>query len=172
MGRVYLLRTILIFPQLNNIEIIDEIRNRYDPLAKLIRPHITLVFPFESEITNDELDAELTRCVEHIAPFELELRGFSKTNDHYLFMNIDKGKDMVKSIHNNLYSNYFNKYDSGLSYIPHMTVGKLNSVQELDEAYEYVSKIDSRFKTIVSKISVEMIGEHEESIIVFEKILN
>jgi hypothetical protein len=42
----------MIFPQFKNIEIINEIRNRYDPLAKLVRPHITLVFPFENEMSN------------------------------------------------------------------------------------------------------------------------
>ena len=49
------LRTIMIFPEFDNIDIIDEIRAKYDPLAKLVRPHITIVFPFEMEITNDEL---------------------------------------------------------------------------------------------------------------------
>ena len=49
----------MIFPQFNNIETIDEIRDRYDPLAKLVCPHITLVFPFESEITNDEVQEKL-----------------------------------------------------------------------------------------------------------------
>jgi 2'-5' RNA ligase len=42
----------MIFQQFKNIEIINEIRNRYDPLAKLVRPHITLVFPFENEMSN------------------------------------------------------------------------------------------------------------------------
>ena len=51
-----MLRTIMIFPQFNNIEIIDGIRDRYDPLAKLVRPHITLVFPFESEMLQGCMD--------------------------------------------------------------------------------------------------------------------
>lgn len=50
----------MIFPQFNNIEIINEIRHRYDPLANLLRPHITLVFPFESDMTNDEVEEKLT----------------------------------------------------------------------------------------------------------------
>ena len=39
-------RTIMIFPKFSNMEIIDRIRRNYDPLADLVRPHITLVFPF------------------------------------------------------------------------------------------------------------------------------
>lgn len=34
-----MLRTIMIFPQFDNMEIIDEIRALYDPLSGLVRPH-------------------------------------------------------------------------------------------------------------------------------------
>ena len=167
-----MLRTIMLFPQFKNIEIINEIRNRYDPLANLVRPHITLVFPFESEMTNDEVEEKLTSSLKDISPFELVLRGFSKTDDNYLFLDIEKGKDIIEAIHDELYSNHFKDYYFGLPYIPHMTVGKLNSAQELNNAYEYVKNIDDSFQTTVKKISVEMIGEHEESIIVFERTLD
>ena len=82
----------MIFPEFDNIDIIDEIRAKYDPLTKLVRPHITIVFPFEMEITNDEL-------------------------------------------------------------------------------YDSVMGNKTLFKCIITKISVEMIGENEESIIVIEKKL-
>lgn len=42
------IRTIMIFPEFEEMEIIDEIREKYDPLARLVRPHITIVFPFIS----------------------------------------------------------------------------------------------------------------------------
>lgn len=167
-----MLRTIMIFPQFKNIEIINEIRNRYDPLAKLVRPHITLVFPFENEMSNEELEEKLVSSLKDVKPFELVLHGFSKTDDNYLFLNIEKGKDIIEGIHDELYANHFKDYDLGLPYIPHMTVGKLNNDQELSNAYEYVKNIDVSFQTIVNKISVEMIGEHDESIIVFDRRLD
>ena len=49
------LRTVMIFPEFENMYVIDPVRNRYDPLAKLVRPHITIVFPFESDMSNEEL---------------------------------------------------------------------------------------------------------------------
>ena len=33
---------ILIFPKFDNIDIINEVRNKYDRLANLVSPHITL----------------------------------------------------------------------------------------------------------------------------------
>ena len=163
-------RTIMIFPQLENVEIIDEIRDRYDPLAKLVRPHVTIVFPFESEMTNAELEEELSRSLNNVSPFELVLHGFSKAMDNCLFLDVEKGKEIIEAIHDDLYSNRFKEFDPGFAYeyIPHVTVGKFDSEQDLNEAYEQVKDIDVSFQTIVKKISVEMIGEHEESIIAFE----
>ena len=53
----------MIFPQFDNIDVINSIRNKYDPLAKLVKPNITLVFPFDSEITNEQLEEVLNSCV-------------------------------------------------------------------------------------------------------------
>ena len=46
-------RAIILFPKFcSNTDLIQDIRDRYDPLASKIAPHITLVFPFESEISS------------------------------------------------------------------------------------------------------------------------
>ena len=168
-----MLRTVMIFPQFENIEIINSIRNKYDPLAKLVKPHITLVFPFDSEITNEQLEGALNSCVNEKS-FEIVMHGFSKQVDrfgNYLFLDMEKGNDIVENIHNKLYKECFRTYDLGLPYKPHITVGKMNDIQELNKAFESIRGIDDRFRTVIDKISVEMIGENEESIIVIEKKL-
>ena len=38
----------MIFPEFDNMDVIDNIREKYDPLAKLVRPHIT-IGKFENE---------------------------------------------------------------------------------------------------------------------------
>ena len=43
-------RDILIFPNFDNVEKIQEIRKKFDELYDLIPPHITIAFPFNSEI--------------------------------------------------------------------------------------------------------------------------
>lgn len=62
-------RDILIFPKFKNINKIQEIRNKYDRLANLIAPHITLgqsnnieefcKFTYEFETNVDEISVEL-----------------------------------------------------------------------------------------------------------------
>lgn len=168
------LRTIMIFPEFDNIDVIDEIRAKYDPLAKLVRPHITIVFPFEMEITNDELSMILENRLRDIKSFEIEMQGFSKCEDrfgNYLFLNVVKGTEIITQLHDLLYSNEFGEFDLGIPYMPHMTVGKLKTVDDLNNAYDSVMGNKTLFKCIITKISVEMIGENEESIIVIEKKL-
>jgi hypothetical protein len=41
-------RTIMIFPEFDNIEVINGIRTKYDPLADLVLPHIII---FEHTLT-------------------------------------------------------------------------------------------------------------------------
>lgn len=164
------LRTILIFPEFDNIEIIEQIRKKYDSLAQLIKPHITIVFHFESQMSNEELRQILQNRLKNIKPFEIELNGFSKQADqygNYLFLNIVKGENEISTIHHLLYENELKEFDSGLPYTPHLTVGKLPSTQALENAFHEIEEINAVFRTKVEKIAVEMIGENEESIIQF-----
>ena len=55
-------RTIMIFPEFKNIDVINNIRRKYESLADLVLPYITLVFPFYSEITNEKLSLYLKEC--------------------------------------------------------------------------------------------------------------
>lgn len=64
-------RCIMIFPKFENGEIIDKIREKYDPLANHIKPHITLVFPFISDIGIKELREHISSVLIEIAPFEV-----------------------------------------------------------------------------------------------------
>lgn len=168
-------RTIMIFPKFKNIDVVDDIRKKYDPLADLVLPHITLVFPFESELTNEELNLYLKEFLSDIHPFKVELEGFSKQKDrygNYLFLNVVQGMDVIKNIHDMLYKDKLKQFDAGYDYVPHMTVGKVSSIELLDKAFDDVNKCNDKFSTVVRRISVEMIGEHEESIIVIEHELN
>jgi 2'-5' RNA ligase len=165
----------MIFPEFDNIEVINNIRTKYDPLADLVLPHITLVFPFESNLTNEELQLHLEERLHGFRPFNLTLEGFRKQQDqfgNYLFLNVVQGMNEMKEIHDILYKNKLEQFKATFDYVPHMTVGKLSSLPLLDEAYDNVINYNDKFSTLVKKISVEVIGVHDESIIIIEHELN
>lgn len=167
-------RTIMIFPDFENMEIIDSIREKYDPLAKLVRPHITLVFPFENEMSNEEIEELLKKRLQDVKPFEIVINGISTIEDrfgNFLLLDVKNGAEDICFIHDTLYKNEFKQFDSGLEYKPHITIGKFQTSEELNKVYNDLKNLEDSFTTMVEKISVEMIGKNEESIVVIEKKL-
>ena len=169
-------RCIMIFPEFNNIEVINKIRKKYDPLANHVRPHITLVFPFKSNIKTDELREHIENILFKTTPFDITLKNIISARNkfgNYLFLNIYEGVEEIKQIHNNLYTDILDVYKPDWlkaedSYHPHMTVGVVENKQEYKLAIEETKKINDIFNTVVEKISVEIIDENEDSIIEME----
>lgn len=171
-------RCIMIFPKFENIKIIDEIRDKYDPLANHVRPHITLVFPFESNIETGDLREHISSIVSEIKSFEVVLQGITpvKSFGNYLFLGIQKGSEEIIKLHKKLYTGileaHYPEWLKHGKFLPHMTVGCLNADESFRSAANYVKNLDNYFKTIVNEISVEIIDENEDSIIELSILLN
>lgn len=161
-------RSILIFPDLIQKETIDTIRSRFDPLASLIKPHITLVFPFKSSYKKEEIETFAKQQLTGVSPFRLCLHGvckYQENGEHYLFVQIQDGEEEIRQLHDILYQGFMAEFKKDIPYIPHMTVGKLSSAEELERAWELVKDKELHFQTNVEHICVERIGEQGESII-------
>ena len=169
-------RCIMIFPKFSNMEIIDAIRQKYDPLANHVAPHITLVFPFESDLDTESLQKHLQEVCKEFKKFKLELGeiGRGEGYGYYLFLNVIEGKEMIVNLHNMLYGGvlkaYYPIWLNG-NYTPHMTIGNFGSEEELEMALKETKNIDVKFTTIVECVSVEIIDENEDSIIEIEHSL-
>jgi 2'-5' RNA ligase len=161
----------MIFPKFENGQIIDKVREQYDPLANHVKPHITLVFPFDSDIETTKLKEHLSSVLSQITCFEIILNGITPTNNFgkYLFLNIQKGNDEIIELHKKLYTgilqNHFPEWLKGKVFLPHMTVGNFNDEEDFEMAINQTKNIVDSFKTIVNEISVEIIDENEDSII-------
>ena len=158
-------RDILIFPQFTNIEKIENIRKQYDELYKILPPHITLAFPFESSMSNEELKDRLMQALKSVKSFEIVMSGVSLHKDeniktNYIFLNVVSGVKEIKIMHNEIYEKVLNQKMS-LEYIPHITLGTTEN-----EQIEF--ELNNKFKTIVTKVFVEKIGENEKSNVLFE----
>lgn len=156
------MRDILLFPNIDNINIIQKIRLKYDKLAQKISPHITIVFPFEDDITNEELYNKLILLTNNIECFNISLKGIILTNDKYVVLKVVMGSDKIKELHDCIYKDILPKYlRDDIEYIPHLTLGQANDLTEF-------SNFCFEFTGIVDSIFIEEIGSNEESIIVKE----
>lgn len=168
-------RTIMIFPQFENINLINEIREKYDPLAKHVSPHISLVFTFESSLTTSEVNEHLKKVLHGIRPFRLTLQEIVKVDNPlgmYLFLDIKQGNKEIKKMNLKLYTGILQTYKPAWlnqeTFMPHMTIGSFTSREDLNIAFKDTELIKESFSTIVDKISVEIIDENEDSIIEIE----
>lgn len=92
-------RTIMIFPEFHNMDVIHFYRDQYDPLSAFVRPHITLVFPFQSNMSNDRLDKHIKDKLMNIKSFELILHGVSKNDRTTRGINHNKRTQTVRINH-------------------------------------------------------------------------
>lgn len=170
-GEDIMKRCIMIVPKFDNREIIDSIRKKYDPTESFLEAHITLVFPFESVIDDDTIETHVIKTTAKIEPFEVVLQGIKsdKSFDNCIFLEVVKGIEELTKLHNNLYAGileqYMPKWLDDIKFIPHMTVGKFQSKDELDRAITELKNIKDVFRSKVSEIEVEIIGEKSSSII-------
>ncbi len=162
-------RCILIFTEFENIKRINELREKYDPAVNNVAPHITLVFPFESNIKECKIREHIERNIKGIESFEVELQGISGESDNYLFLNVTKGKDGLTELHSRLYTDILEEFKpeflNSIEFKPHLTVGKIDDDKEFVKALKGTEDFNEVFKTVVKKITVEIIGENQESII-------
>lgn len=165
-------RCVLIFPQFENVSVIDEIRKKYDPNYSNVPPHITLVFPFESDITKQQLQSHVKNTLQKTKCFCLKLGNLVKKNSrgYYLMLSVTEGSSKVKELHQKLYQGILAPFKPEWpgGFMPHMTVGQFENKTELDASYNILSGMDEQFSARICRVSVEIIGSNSESIIEFE----
>jgi len=144
------------------------VRKKFDPLYGLVSPHITLVFPFESEISTSKLEQHVRDTLVDIWPFSIQMKGITATFDNHLFLNVKKGNDNIIELHDRLYSGLLSGYmNRRYTYTPHLTVGRFKDETDLQTALNDTESFEAGFDVVVSKVVTEIIGSNGESTIEF-----
>ncbi|MGE7881937.1 2'-5' RNA ligase family protein [Bacillus sp. NPDC094077] len=163
------MRTILLFLNNMSINVIEAIRKKHDPLFGLIPPHITIVFPFESPISNDKLKLHILNVSKGIQKIEIEFANQITSEGEYLFLRVEKGKEQIKELHDILYTGpLFQFLERDIPYIPHVTAGRKESAELVAKVVKDIPSFHEKLNCVIDRISVERIGENGESIIEFE----
>ena len=103
---------------------IDAIRNEYDPTAAVCTPHITVLFPTPARVGKTPLINHIGTVLSDFKPFEVQLSGFHKSDDHWLFLTLDKGRTEVRRMYQRLYSGVLSEFGRDhTKFIPHLGLG-------------------------------------------------
>ena len=163
-------RSILLFPKFDNVDKIESIREDCDVLYGKIRPHITIVFPFLDEIDDLELIKMVRNLLSNEKKFNVKFSKTSYSNDGYIFLNCIEGSNEIIHLHDKLYNDYFKKYYKDIEYIPHITLGQLDNSNE--ELLKKINEMNDIFECNIDEVSIEKIGQNDESIILSKIKLN
>lgn len=127
-------KSILLIPKLKNIEFIETIRKKYDPLYNKVPPHITLVFPFETNIDNDVIIKHIESSLKHFQIGQFSIDGFSYFEDGYVFWNVTEGKDTLVNMNKELYSGILTPFKhKTIQYNPHITIANCSDSTQLHQ---------------------------------------
>ena len=111
------------FPKIDFTRI-NEIRSIYDPNKSYIDPHIVVVFPIDSTIGESNLIDHIQSVIKNNTSFPISLSGLEKSWDHYLYLTVSNGVEMIITLHDKLYSGVLEKYwFKDVPYKPHITLG-------------------------------------------------
>jgi 2'-5' RNA ligase len=150
---------IVIFPKYDNQFLIDQQRNQFDPLVSVLDPHHTLVFSFESDLSLEQLQAHIQLVIQGILPIEIQLQRNTGSEGEYLFSNLKHGNNQIIEMHDRLYTGLNESHlIRDHTYIPHLTVGRLNNKAEFLTALEYMQKMNAVFDTVINDLALVHVG--------------
>lgn len=157
-----MLRSIHLSPTFSRSTEIDSTRSKYDPLAAQIRPHITLVFPFESSLSKEELTVHTENAVAAIGCFRVTL-GPAQTKADYIWLPVVEGRNEVIALHNALYQGPLGLHlDSARTYEPHLTIARLYG-SNIENAHRSALALRGPFEAWVDRLIIESIMRDQGS---------
>ena len=158
-------RDVLIMVSFPNIDKIKEIQKKYYDIADKIEPHIAVTFPFDSDLSDEELYEKLIEVAEKYKPFKITCRGvYTPAGEpEYRFLDVIENKDIIKNMSDDIYKNIIPdelEHRDKHNYVPHISLAN----KPLDEEIE----LDDTFEMTVDSLYVERIGSNDESIKLFD----
>jgi 2'-5' RNA ligase len=113
------------------------------------------VFPFESDLSAEQLRAHVIEAIRGLLPFPLHLQGITGHEGEHLLLNVKRGNDELIELHDRLYTGTLPPYLlTEYTYVPHLTVGRLNDRISFLKALGTARTLTRRFQIMVSEVTV------------------
>ena len=137
---------IVIYPELKDDSKIENFRKKYDPYFQLIKPHLTLVFPFP-DLDREKIKNHLSKKIGEFGEFDLRLRGLEKSFDNWIFLTMQDGNSKIIELHDQLYTGILKKeLREDIKFIPHIGLGLLEKDEEYVVAENEAKNLDLDYK--------------------------
>lgn len=145
-------------PKLEGLNQIQTIRKKYDPLAEMIPPHVTLVFPFKLD-ERESLLKHLNPCLNKTRAIEFTL-GEPQIHADYVWLPVLEGAQAIQLLHKQLYSGILKEFLSTThEYLPHITLGRFNDPKTLDQLLKDARALNLGAVGTFNKAILELVGD-------------
>jgi hypothetical protein len=106
-------------------ENIEAFRKKYDPFVDSLKPHMPFIFPVPcSEVEKIRLTEHIEKVLKNWKPFHIQMEGFTKSWDHWLFLILKEGNEEAIALHDELYTGILSSYlRRDIEYVPHIGIG-------------------------------------------------
>jgi 2'-5' RNA ligase len=149
-------RAIVWFPAFANQTLIDRFRGTHDPLAHALAPHVTLVFPFHSRLTLDQLAAHAQKVLRSWPCFPVVMHGFWSAQNEFIGVGAQVGADAMVEMHDRLYRGPLAEFvRPEFDYAPHITLAKTlqpNQFESLSRAAAIVTR--ETFRDLMRTVTI------------------
>ncbi|TAG82787.1 MAG: 2'-5' RNA ligase family protein [Burkholderiales bacterium] len=135
-------RAVVWFPNFSNVAGIDRFRSLYDPLGNVMPPHLTLVFPFHSRLTLDQLTAHIQKVVRAWPAFPVVMNGVWSAQNEFVGIGAQVGKDALAEMHDRLYRGPLAEFlRPEFDYEPHITLARAVQPNQFDALVRNVTPV-------------------------------
>ena len=143
---------IVIYPSLEDDSKLQELRKKYSPYYNVIKPHITLVFPFP-DIDREEMENHICKILESFTRFNLRLVGLVRSFDNWLFLGVEEGNERIVELHNQLYTGILREHlRKDIEFTPHVGLGLFKTDEEYQKAESEARELNLDYRCKVESI--------------------
>lgn len=157
-----MMRAIHIFPDWGPNAGLEAFRWAYDPLGDIILPHITLVFPFASDLQDAVLTAHAREVAASFGPFRISMGRAESHAPDYIWLPIRLGAEVVHALHEALYKRPLAGFrNQEVNYQPHVTIGRVSHGRR--DILREADAVELPTEILVERLVIERIGRDGRS---------
>lgn len=135
---------------------VQHFRERYDPLGSLIEPHVTLVFPFSCDITDEALVAHVADSVASDVTFKARLASRVSKDGDFIYFPIAQGAELIRSMHDRLYTGLLKPQLLAIPYVPHITIARAGG-DKAEESLRAAAELKVHPEFSIGRLKIERV---------------
>jgi 2'-5' RNA ligase len=144
------------FPAFDGIERVESFRAAHDPMAAKVPAHLTLVFPFGTNLTRLQLETHVGRVASKWPPIPVTFRAVRLHANEFVFLMASRGAASLTALHDALYTRSLRpQLRPEFTYEPHVTLARQAEPASLESTYAQAQEeFGAEFTDVVREVDL------------------